>query len=217
MARSEVLERQWALYYDKEYALAFEETLAFVDKLQGSDLRDAQRLLGLACLRQQQYTQASLWFKKACQGSENAGDWLNLATSSALHSDMELSAQAFEQVRLIQQAARYHQGPGFYRQLFGYASALCEKGEYQHLQPLLDELAQAYHRVHSTDTAFLYVVGLPFLSSFLALAAHRFDKANEHAKGIRWLQALGKGLDEDGQRQVAKTARKLLERGGLAP
>ena len=43
MARSEVLDRQWALYYDKEYALAFEETLAFVDKLQGSDLRDAQR------------------------------------------------------------------------------------------------------------------------------------------------------------------------------
>jgi tetratricopeptide (TPR) repeat protein len=216
MPRSETLQSQWALYDNKEYDQAVKETEAVVDGLQGAELREAQRLLGLACLRQQEYHQALEWFQKACQGSENADDWLNLAISAALEGQHELGAESFEQVRLIQQAARHRQGPGLYQQLFGYATAVCDHGDYERLPPLLDELAQAYRRVQSSETAHLYVVGLPFLSSFLVLAIRHFHGAKEHAQGVAWLQSLGEALDEEGQQQVAQAVRdlkKLGERG----
>jgi tetratricopeptide (TPR) repeat protein len=143
MDRSEALLQQWLLYDQKKYGQAFRLTREVLGQLQGADLHDAQRLLGLCCLRQRQYTQASLWFKKACQGSDNSKDWLNLARSAALQGNLALSAEAFEQVRLIQQSLKYGQATGFYRQVLAYASALCEAQADEPLQALLDELCTA--------------------------------------------------------------------------
>lgn len=214
MPRSEALQRQWAFYDNKQYERAFQETLSLLEKLGGADLRDGQRLLGLASLRQRQYPQATLWLKKACQGSDRSADWLNLATSAALQGHLSLSAEAFEQVRLIQQAAKYRQGAGFYRQLLWYASALCDAGQHDLSQPLLDELAQAYRRIHDTDTAMLYVLELPFLSTVLALAVRHFDGAGRHVDGAAWLEALGGDLDHEGQLQAAKAIRALQQLDG---
>lgn len=214
MPRSEALLRQWTLYENKQYERAFEETLSLLEKLSGADLRDAQRLLGLTSLRQRQYPQASLWLKKACQGSDDSADWLNLASSAALQGHRQLSAEAFEQLRLIQQVARYQQGPGFYRQLLWYASALCDAGEHDLLRPLLDELAQAYRRIHDTDSTQLYVLKLPFLSSMLALAVRHFDAAGKRHDGLVWLQALGETLDDEGQQQVAQATHALRQSEG---
>jgi hypothetical protein len=217
MIRSARLQEQWALYDEQEYELAFEQARALLDQLQGSDLRDAYRLVGLACHRQEQYGQASFWLRRACQGSDQAGDWLNLAVSATMQGDMELSAQAFEQVRICQQAARYGQAPGFYLQLYWHACALCDKGEYEPLQDLLDELAQVYRRLHSTDSAFLFARGLPFLSSLLSLATRRFREQGESAAGVVWMQALGEALDDEGQRQVKESVQELREAGGPGP
>jgi tetratricopeptide (TPR) repeat protein len=217
MPRSEALQRQWALYDNKQYGRAFAETMSLLEKLSGADLRDAQRLLGLASLRQRQYPQASLWLKKACQGSDDSSDWLELATSAALQGHLQLSAEAFEQVRLIQQVAKYQQGPGFYRQLLWYASALCDAGEHDRLRPLLDEVAQAYRRIHDTDSTLLYILNLPFLSSILALAVRHFDAAGKRHDGLAWLQALGQALDHEGREQVAQARSELQQPEGPSP
>jgi hypothetical protein len=211
--RSSALEKPWALYDNKEYAEAFEEAHALLDNLQGEDVRDAQRLLGLACLRQRQFEQASLWWTKACLGSEEADDWVQLAISAALQGRNRLGEEAFEQVRLIQQAARYNQGPGFYQHLFWYASAVSDHGDHEQVQPLLDELAQAYRRVHRTDTTQLYVIGLPFLSSMLVLAIRHFHGARQHAQGVTWLRSLAEALDEEGREQVEQAVRDLQALG----
>jgi hypothetical protein len=129
--------------------------------------------------------------------------------SAALQSQPDLSEEAFQQVRLIQQGARYKQGPGFYHHLFWYATAMCDGGDHERLQPLLDELAQAYQRVRSTDTAQLYVVGLPFLSSMLVLAIRHFHASTQHEQGVTWLRSLAEVLDEEGQEQVAQAVRDL--------
>ena len=215
MIRSPQLQKQWALFDQQQYQSAFADTHALLDRLHGLDLRDAHRLMGLACYRQREYSQASFWFKRACQGSDEAGDWFNLAVAAARQHDIELGEQAFEQVRICQQATRYHQEPGFYLQLYWYACVLCDASEYAHVQPRLDELAQVYRRLHSTDTIQLYVSRLPFLSSVLALAIRRFREAQQYAEGAAWLQALGEGLDEEGQEQVKRAIRELHEAGGL--
>ena len=105
MPRSEALLAQWALYDSKEYGQAFQQVKEVLHELEGEDLRDAQRLLGLASLRQQQYTQARLWLQKACEGSTRAQDWLDLAVAAALQADWALGEAAFDQVRFIQQMA----------------------------------------------------------------------------------------------------------------
>jgi len=203
------LAEQWQLLEEHEYTKAFQQTMAMLESLSGPDRRDAERLLGWVCYRQQQYAQASLWFKKACQGSDWADDWLNLAISAAKQGQLELSDQALEQVRLCQQAARYAQAPGLYLQLLAYARVLSDAGEHTRVVALLDELALAYRRVGSTDTTLLYVLRLPFLSSFLALALSHFARQGQEEPGQAWLEALEVALDKDGQRQVAKAIEKL--------
>lgn len=211
MARSAQLQKQWELFDQQEYQRAFDEVQALHGQLQGSDLRDAQRLLGLCCYYQQQYSQAVLWFQKACYGSDEANDWLHLALAATMHGDIELGAQAFEQVRVLQQASKYSLQPSFYLQLYWYAQALCDVGQWERLQTVLDELARVYRRLYSTDTAFLYSHGMPFLSSVLALATHAFSAQEEYAKGVAWLQALGEGLDAEGQRQVSAAMQELRQ------
>jgi len=67
---------------------------------------------------------------------------------------------------------------------------------------LLDELAAVYRRLYLTDTTFLYVRRMPFLSSFLTLAKRYFLLQGQLAEGVGWLQELAEGLDRAGQEQV---------------
>ena len=98
MPRSPRLQEQWALLERQEYHRAFEGTFALRRQLRGADLHDAYKLLGMACHRQRQYHQAVLWFRKACQGSDDSADWYDLAASATMQGDVELGAEAFEQV-----------------------------------------------------------------------------------------------------------------------
>jgi tetratricopeptide (TPR) repeat protein len=217
MPRSEALLRQWGLYDNRELAEAFKETLELLEHLEGADRRDAQRLLGMASQRQQQYTQARLWLRRSCQGSSDAQDWLNLALVAAALGDWEQADASFDQVRLIQRIERYAQEPGYYHQLFWYAGALCNAGAHTRALPVLDELAKAYQRVKTADTSQLYVLRLPFLSSFLALVERSFRDAKEYEGGVRWLRTLNEGLDRQGRKQANETMAHLREAGGLAP
>jgi hypothetical protein len=217
MPRSDALVRQWALYDNRAYPEAFKEALELLDELEGADRRDAQRLLGLTSQRQQQLTQARLWLRRASEGSAEAQDWLNLAMVAVAQADWELADASFDQVRLIQQAERYAQEPGYYHQLSWYAGALVDASAPMRALPILDELATAYHRVHTADTSQLYVVRLPFLSSFLTLVERCFREADEYERGVRWLRSLNEGLDGDGRRQANETMARLREAGGLGP
>lgn len=209
MPRSPLLEKPWALFEQQRYQEAFDIVHAMLNSLQGEDLRDAQRLLGLSCYHQHQYERAVFWLTEACCGSEHAHDWLNLALAATMQGNVELGAQAFEQVHICQQASRYAQEPGWYLQLYGYADALCNSGQCMRALPLLNELANAYKRLHNTDTIFLYSRGLPFLSSFLNLAVRCFRTLQQQVEGTVWLEDVAKALDVPGQRQVRKAREEL--------
>ncbi len=209
MPGSPQLQKIWVLLEQKEYQQALEDLQAMLDRLQGAELREAHQLMGTLCYRQQQYSPASSWFRKACQGSDQASDWLNLAISATMQGDLELGAEAFEQVRICQKAAKYSQQPGFYLQLYWYACALCERGEYAGLQLLLDELAHVYRRMHRTDTTSLYIQRLPFFSNVLSLATRCFREQKKYSEGITWLQTLAEALDDEGRQQVEQAMREL--------
>ena len=211
MVRSPQLKEQWELFERQQYRRVFDKTFALRRQLRGVDLHDAYRLMGLACHHQQQYYQATLWFKKACQGSSEPGDWYNLAASATMQGNSQLGAEAFEQVRICQEAAKYRADPGFYWQLCWYASALCDAEEYARLQPLLDELAGVYERLGCTDTTYLYIRRVPFLSCFLALAARCFGSPERCAEGVAWLRAFGRKLDKEGQSQVGEVVQRLRD------
>ncbi len=212
MIRSPQLRRQWKLYDEQEYQRAFEEARTLLVRLAGEDRRDAWRLLGLCCQRQKQYREAAEWFRKACEGSDQANDWLNVALADVQQGQIETGAEAFEQVRLCQQAARYTQVPSFYLQLYWYASALSDCGDHSRLAGLIDELAAAYRRLQRTDSAFLLARGMPFLSSFLALVVSHFHHEEKQEQGIVWLQELGQALDATGQKQVAEAIERVAAR-----
>jgi tetratricopeptide (TPR) repeat protein len=212
--RSTLLEKQWTLFEDGEYGRAFEQTRALLVRLPLAERRDAHRLLGLARYQRQQYLEARYWFREAAEGSDLADDWCRVALAATMMGDDKVAAEAFEQVRFCHQASRYSQHPGLFVHVYWYASALGEKGEYPAARLLLDELAQAYRRLHQTDTVFLYAKGMPFLSSVLSLALQCFRAEETHAAGVAWLETLATGLDEAGQRQVGQAMRDLVQKDG---
>nr|MBC7245524.1 hypothetical protein [Chloroflexota bacterium] len=213
MPRSPLLEKQWALFEQQQYEEAFQMTQSAMSGLQGEDLRDAQRLMGLACYHKHQYERAVFWLMEACKGSANAQDWLHLALAAAMQGHQELSAQAFEQVRLCQQAAKYAQEPGWYLQLYWYACALCDSGQCERALPLLNELASAYKRLRHSDTIYLRARDMPFLSSFLDLVVRCFRALARHAEGTAWLEELAQALDPPGQRQVCQAIEEIWDMG----
>lgn len=209
MPRSPLLQKAWTLFEQGQYEEALEIAHARLSGLQGEDRRDAQRLIGLARYHQRQYEKAVFWLTEACKGSDYAGDWLNLALAAIMDRKRELAEEAFEQAHLCQQAAKYDQEPGWYVQLYWYACALGDAGQWERVLPLLDELAAAYKRVHQSDAVLLYARGMPFLPSFLALAVRCFRALERQAEGIAWLEELSKALDASGQRLVGKAVGEL--------
>ena len=206
--------KQWALFDGGDYRRAFDQTRMLLIRLPLADRCDAHRLLGLVRVHERQYLEALHWFREACEGSDLADDWCNLAVAAAMHGDLPLATAAFEQVRFCHQASRYSQRPGWYVHLFWYATALCDGGHFAGVSPLLDELAQAFRRLRQTDPIFLYAQGMPFLSSVLTLALQYFRAEDRHAAGVAWLEALAKGLDEPGQRQVGRAMHDLVRKDG---
>jgi hypothetical protein len=211
---STLLEKQWALFDAGEYDRALEQTRALLVRLPLAERRDAHRLLGLSRYVRNQYVEAVHWFREASEGSDAADDWCRLALAATMAHNDELAAAAFEQARFCHQASRYSQHPGLYLHVFWYASALCDAGQCAATGPLLDELAQAYRRLHQTDTLFLFAHGMPFLSSVLSLALECFRRQENHAAGVKWLEELAKGLDDAGQRQVGQAMRDLVQKDG---
>lgn len=209
MPRSSLLEKQWALYEEGQYDDAFAQTREVLETLPLSERRDAYRLLGLARYGMGMYLEAVHWFRELCEGSDVADDWCRLAMAAVMRGDMHLAEESFEQVRLCHGASRHSQRPGLYLHLFWYASTLYEKGLYDAAQPLVDELAQAYRRLHRTDGGHLLAQGMPLLSSFLSLAVEVFRAQHRHAQGTAWLEELARGLDAAGQKQVGRAMREL--------
>ena len=235
MRRSPQLARQWKLYDQDAHERALQQARALLPRLHGPERREAQRLIGLCHLRQNKGDEAVDWLKRACEGSDNSQLWLELALAALKAGDRELSEEAFEQVRLCQQVARYAQAPGFYLQLFWYAGSLLDplprpksgdawarakldiNRQRQQARQLLDELAAVYRRLYLTDTTFLYARRMPFLSSFLTLAKHYFLLQDQRDEGRAWLQELAQGLDRQGQEQVRLAAAALRRRRKKRP
>jgi hypothetical protein len=211
MRRSERLHGQWALYDERQFDRACKETQAILATLQAADLQDAQRILGKCAYLQHRDQEAVQFLRKACQASDDSNDWLGLALAAVRAGQAELGAQAFEQVRICQQAAKFAQWPGIHLQVYWYALALCDMRQWFALAPLLDELKGVYKRLHCTDTAFVYRHGLPLLASALQLAARYFNAHGGRAAGVAWLQDLASGVDAEGGQEAERTAGELKE------
>lgn len=209
-----MLEEQWDLFENGEYKRALEETRALLVRLSPVERRDAQRLVGRAYFELHDHRQALDWFREAADGSELADDWCRVALAATMMGNDKVASEAFEQVRLCHQASRYSQQPGLFVHVYWYAGALCAVKEYAAARLLLDELAQAFRRLHRTDTVFLYAHGMPFLSSVLSLALRCFRGQDAHAAGAAWLEELAGSLDEAGQRQVGQSLHDLVRKDG---
>jgi tetratricopeptide (TPR) repeat protein len=227
--RSPQLARQWTLFDRAQHERALQQARTLLPRLRGADRQEAYRLIGLCYGRQKKHSEALDWLKRACEGSSNAQVWLDVALAGLKVGEWDLAEDAFEQVRLCQQVARYAQPPGFYLQLFWYAGSMLdaakhrvrdkaqsrpvrgEKRALEQVRSLVDELAAAYRKLHVTETTFLFTHSMPFLSSFLTLATRLFRAQWQLLEGVTWLRGFAEELDRGGKAQV-ESAIQALER-----
>jgi tetratricopeptide (TPR) repeat protein len=209
VAHSEKLQQQWALMDQRGYRRAAAQTELLVSQLHGTDHYDATRLLGRAYYYLGDYEASATWYQQACQGSSDSGDWLDLAIVAAWAGRKVDSGEAFAQVRLCQQAAKYAQPPGLFRQLLWYADSLVSSGDLEAVWPLLDELARAYRHLGASDTVSLYAASMPFMSTFLDLVQRAWRKAGRTSEGKKWLENLAEGLDSEGAKKTRAFSKRL--------
>jgi tetratricopeptide (TPR) repeat protein len=124
--RSPHLARQWTLYDHDAHDRALQQARTLLPRLHGAARQEAYLLIGLCYERKKDHKEALYWLQRASEGSDNSQVWLELALTALKAGERTLSAQAFEQVRLCQQVARYAQPPGLYLQLFWYAGSLLD-------------------------------------------------------------------------------------------
>ena len=194
-----VTDKLWELLQNEKY----EEVVSEAKKLLGSKsapiAKDANKLIGMSFFRQAKYQDAASYFQKATEYSPEVNDWFNVMTSETLSKNVERGRNAFDKAIQLQLDTGHKEQPSipFMRQY--YACALRDIGEYWLALEQINELRNIYEQLKITDTTFVYIRGVPFLSHTMDVAVDVFNGLGASFDAHVWIESFSSKLDEDGQ------------------
>lgn len=164
---------------------------------------DALRVCALAHSALAQWPQAFEAFHALFDLESTAHNALQLATTSVMCGELTRGQAWFDKAEDINVGSHEMPSP---RLRTAYMSALEEAGETAALLPHLNWLAAAYKAVSTTDSNFLWMQGLPFLSTFLDKASPVLRDSLPREELVKWYRDLADGLDDEGRVAVTEHA-----------
>ncbi|MGO1069960.1 hypothetical protein [Lysobacter sp. CA199] len=160
---------------------------------------DAHRLCALALSELDRYPQAFDHWHALFDLEPSAHNALQLATVSAMCDEVERGEawlMHFDQIN----ADTREMSPVSARTNF--ISALNRAGHGQAALAHLEWLRDVYEQVRVTDSTYLYMRGIPFLSAFFDNSLPMLQAQLSPSQVRHWYSALDGKLDEDGQAQL---------------
>jgi tetratricopeptide (TPR) repeat protein len=204
------LQRLWALLNDEKYQEVIDDATKLLNSLVPEVSIDANKLLGMAFFRQNKYAESVPFFEVVAANSNDVSAWFNIVTSATLSGDVQKGEAAFNKATQIQINDGYQQQPSVSFMRHYYACALRDIGEYERALAQINELRTIYEQLKITDSTFVYIRGVPFLSHFMDLAIDVFNGLGKNFNAESWISEFSEKLDEEGQEYLAEVKVKLF-------
>lgn len=164
--------------------------------------RESRKLVALSLFGRRDFHGALLFFSELARSSSESTDWFNLATSAALAGETGLAEEAFENALRCWDETENNQGIGPAYMYLYFACALRDSGKFDEACDKLDALRSTYEELYVTDTTFLYIRGVPFLSHFMDVARSILTALGDEVDARGWIEAFASKLDDDGREYV---------------
>jgi tetratricopeptide (TPR) repeat protein len=199
----------WELLQNEKYEEVITEAKKLVGHKSAPIAKDVNKLLGMALFKQAKYKEALPYFQKATEYSPEITDWFNVITSGTLSKNIEVGRNAFDKAVQMQLDAGHRGQPSipFMRQY--YACALRDIGEYDLALEQINELRQIYEQLQITDTTFVYIRGVPFLSHTMDVAVDVFNGLGASFDAQEWIDNFSSKLDAEGQEFLNEVKAKI--------
>lgn len=165
----------------------------------------ANRVAGLALFQQGQYATAANLLEAAAEIADNSDAWFNVATSATMAGEVERGAEAFQRT-INGGGSKLISLPRMY---FYYALALKAVEAYERMLEPLTWLRNVYAELTITDSTFLHIRGVPFLSHTLGVAVEAFTALDQGERGRAWMDVLAAEVDSDGRAAIARLRDRL--------
>lgn len=170
-------------------------------------VKDAAKLMGNSYFRQAKYQESLPYFQTATNHNAEINDWFNVITSATLSNNIEIGRDAFEQAIKIKRPSEEQLSiPMIYQY---YACALRDVGENSLALEQINNLREIYEQLKITDSTFLYIRGVPFLSHTMDVAVDVFKGLGASFDSEKWIDNFSAKLDEEGQEYLKETKAKI--------
>lgn len=192
-------DKLWELLQKGKYEEVLLEAKKLLRHQSKPIVKDANKLMGMALFRLAEYKEALPYFKKAAEYKPEVNDWFNVITSGTLSGDVEAGRKAFDKAVQLQLESGYKEQPSIPLMRQYYACALRDIGAYDLALEQINELRQIYEQLKITDTTFVYIRGVPFLSHTMDVAVDVFNGLGASFDAQAWIDSFSSKLDEEGQ------------------
>jgi tetratricopeptide (TPR) repeat protein len=163
----------------------------------------------MALFRQGRYQEALSYFQKATEYSPDINDWFNVITSGTLSKNVEVGRDAFNKAVQIQLDTGHKEQPSIPVMRQYYACALRDIGKYELALEQINELRPIYEQLKITDTTFLHIRGMPFLSHIMDVAVDIFNGLDSSFNAHEWIDSFSSKLDDEGQEYLNEVKAKI--------
>jgi len=202
-------DKLWELLQNEKYEEVIPEAKKLLGHKSAPIAKDANKLMGMALFRKAKYKEALPYFQKATEYNPEINDWFNVITSGTLSKNVEVGRNAFDKAVQLQLDSGHKEQPSipFMRQY--YACALRDIGEYDLALEQINELRLIYEQLKITDTTFVYIRGVPFLSHTMNVAVDVFNGLGASFNAQEWIDSFSSKLDEEGQEYLNEVKAKI--------
>ncbi|MDA0148437.1 hypothetical protein [Vibrio sp. LaRot3] len=188
--------------FDRVIELASEHTTSKAKET----VKESLKLIGLSYFHKELPEKALPYFKNAAKITPEVNDWFNVSTSATLANEIDVGREALNEAIKLQSESGHSQEPSIpYMKLY-YACALRDVSEFRLAFDQIEELRPIYEQLKITDTTFLHIRGVPFLSHTVETAIDIFKGLGDSVNALEWLKQFSYKLDEDGQKYIAEVS-----------
>lgn len=197
----------WELLKSEQYEEVTKSAERLLSHKSINVVKDAAKLMGNSYFRQAKYEESLPYFQTATNHNAEINDWFNVITAATLSKNIKVGRNAFEQViKIKRQTEDQLSLPMIYQY---YACALRDVGENKLALEQINNLREIYEQLKITDSTFLYMRGVPFLSHTMDVAVDVFKGLGTTFDADSWIDNFSGKVDEEGQEYLKEVKAKI--------
>lgn len=188
----------WNLFIAEKFEETVSEAEKYIANDANADRYNANKLIGLASFRLKKYQRSQDIFEALATQSNESDDWFNVLTSATLNKNILLSEKAMDEILKIYSTTQERKSVSLAQIYIYYMQALRDVKEYEKAFQQLSQLKKYYLQLKITDSTFLYMRGIPFLSHTMEAGKEILENYSK-IDSEKLLDELQQGLDEEGE------------------